>query len=448
MIARENRLYFFYIFKISSNKKCKFVKLSWLTTKIMKKKIMKKNEDNSIKRKSAVLILLLFIFGINYAQQSDNIVIPELNIVPNGLNKTSLQFYGEKSVKLKQEIGKLAEEKKALNLKCKSLKEGSPEDKQCQSELASFTTKLNNLTQRVNTFDNEIEEVVYKDSSLDKLSIITYYTLKKNQKSWDEFQRNVSTGKTKLSQDKIIIQQELTKIKSQKQKTKIPFEEGVILSVCDGMNQTNALEDTLKSPFTGVCYKNLGTGVVFVSFSGAIIQTNDWVVAGSKTEKQPESEAFSLASTEAKTALNELKEKKFVRLIAHSNGATVAECLLKDSLVEIKELNIIGGDKSLINGQALQQLLDNGMVKRIVVWINLNDPNTWVTPIDNAMIMERTANFFSYKNKFKWEENKLGDSKVEYKWILGKGSLNALSEHDPEFVNTYFKEIAKEFFKK
>ena len=411
---------------------------------------MRKSEGKGIKRKSAVIILFLFIFTGNFAQQSEGIVFPDLNIVPNGLTKNSFQLYSDKSKKLKLEVGKLIEEKKALNLKCKGLSDGTPEDKKCQSELASFTTKLNELTQRVNVFNNEIEEVVYKDPGLDKLSIITYYTLKKNLKLWDEFQKNVSLGKAKLNQDKVIIQQELTKIKSQKQKSKIPFEEGVILSMCDGMNQTNTLEDSLKSPFTGVCYKNLGTGVVFVSFSGPIIQTNDWIVAGSKVENQsePESNSFSLASTEAKTALNELKEKKFNRLIAHSNGATVAECLLKDSLVEIKELNIIGGDKSLINGPALQQLLDNGLVKRIVVWINLNDPNTWVVPVDNAKMIERTTNFFTYKNKFKWEESKLGDSKVEYKWILGKNSLNALSEHDPEFVNAYFKEIAKEFFKK
>ena len=448
MFTNINRLENFYIFKISSNKKCKFVQLSWLKTKTLIRKFMKKNENNSVKQKSAVMIFFLFAFTFNYAQQSDKVIIPDLNIVPSGLAKSSLKLYNDKSGKLKLEIGKLSEEKKALNLKCKNVKDGSAEDKQCQSESASFTTKLNDLTQRVNTFNNEIEEVVYKDPALDKLSVITYYTLKNDQKSWDEFQKNVSKGKVELNQDKVKIQEELTKIKSQRQKVKIPFEEGVIISMCDGMKNANTMEDSLKSPFTGVCYKNLGTGVVFVSFSGPIVQTNNWVVAGSKEDKESESETFSLASTEAKTALEELKEKRFKRLIAHSNGATVAECLLKDSLVEIQELNIIGGDKSLINGQALQQLLDNGSVKRIVVWINLNDQNTWLTPIDNAMITKRTANFFAYKNKFKWEENKQGDSKVEYKWILGTNSLNALSAHDPEFVETYFKEIAKAFYKK
>ena len=318
----------------------------------------------------------------------------------------------------------------------------SPEDKKCQADQTALTTKLNELTQRINLFNTEIEEVVFKDPALDKLSLVTYYTLKRNQKQWDEFQKEVTASKVKLNQDKIKIQQELTKVKSKKNKVKIPFEEGVILSMCDVVKKSDELEDSLKSPFTGVCYKNLGTGVVFVSFS--IPKNNDL----EESEKHTMPETFSLASTEAKTALNELKEKKFNRLIAHSNGATVAECLLKDSLIEIKELNIIGGDKSLLNGQALQQLLADGSLKRIVVWVNLNDPRTWITTIDERKIVERTDNFISFKTKFKWEEAKLGEGKVEYKWILGNSSLNSIGAKDPQFVETYFKEISKDFSKK
>ena len=45
------------------------------------------------------------------------------------------------------------------------------------------------------------------------------------------------------------------------------------------------------------------------------------------------------------------------------------------------ELDILGGDRSLGNARALQGLLDSGKVKRIVVWVNVNDPVPWGTSV-------------------------------------------------------------------
>jgi hypothetical protein len=172
---------------------------------------------------------------------------------------------------------------------------------------------------------------------------------------------------------------------------------------------------------------------------------NDPMEVASKRENQSQQpDAFSLSSHKAKEELNKLKNKRFNRVIAHSNGATVVECLINDSLIEVKELNIIGGEKSLVNGQALQRLLDNGSVKRLVVWVKLDDPAIWITSLEDDKISERTQNFISYKTKIDKNGTKVENSKVEYKYILGSGSLALLSAKDPQFISTYFKEISKE----
>lgn len=407
---------------------------------------MRTTKNNAIYRLPMFLIFMVIYSITSSAQQSETATLPSLNIVPTGLAKSSFQVYFDKSQKLKLESGKLIEEKKLLD---KKLKE-SPAD-QTKSELALLTTKKNELTAKINLFNAEIEGVVYNDPSLDKLSTITYYTLKSDQKLWDEFQKNIVMEKTKLKQDKVKIRQELTKINTKKQKTKTSFNEGVVLSMY-AEQEAGTLEDSLKSPFTGVTYKEMNanrqknmtdSGVVIVSFVMPK-QQNDPLEAASRRDDHVPSEVFSLAGPNAKTELTKLKDKNFNRLIAHSNGATVVECLLNDSLIEVKELNIIGGEKSLLNGQALQQLLDNGTVKRIVIWIKLDDPAIWITNLTDDNITERTQNFITFKTRFDKTGTQTGSSKVEYKWILGSGSLALLNAKDPQFISTYFREISKD----
>lgn len=397
-----------------------------------------------------MIIIFIFIYSIScFAQKSEG-PLSTLNIVPGGLSKSNLQLYSDKHAKLKLEGAKLIEEKKVFDQKFKNLPRDLSSDdmKKTQDELAALTVKENELSAKINLFNAEIEEVVYKDPSLDKLSAVTYYTLKQDQKLWDEFQKNMANERVKLKQDKVKIRQELTKINIKKQKTKTAFNEGVVLS----MYAEQELADTLKSPYTGVIYKEMlenrqknmtDSGVVIVSFIMPKKQ-NDPMEVASRRDGHVPSEAFSLAGPNAKIELNKLKDKKFKRLIAHSNGATVIECLLNDSLIEVKELNIIGGEKSLLNGQALQKLLDNGTVKRIVVWVKLDDPAIWITSLSDTNIAERTQNFISYKARMDKMGIKADNSKVEYKWILGSGSIALLSAKDPQFISTYFREISKD----
>lgn len=408
---------------------------------------MRTTKNNAIYRLPMFLIFMVIYSITCSAQQSETATLPSLNIVPTGVEKSSFQLYSDRNQKLKLESAKLIEEKKLMD---KKLKESPTE--QTKSELALLITKENELKAKINLFNAEIEGVVYNDPALDKLSTITYYTLKNDQKQWDEFQKNISVEKTKLKRDKVKIRQELTKINIKKQKSKTSFNEGVVLSMYAEQEAEIALENSLTSPFTGVTYKEMianrqknmtDSGVVIVSFVMPK-QQNDPMELASRGDSHVPSEVFSLAGPNAKMELNKLKDKNFNRLIAHSNGATVVECLLNDSLIEVKELNIIGGEKSLLNGQALQQLLDNGTVKRIVLWIKLDDPAIWITNLTDNNITERTQNFITFKTRFDKTGTPTESSKVEYKWILGSGSLALLNAKDPQFISTYFREISKD----
>ena len=410
---------------------------------------MTTQKNNRINRLPIIMISLI-IYAITGFAQKSQVTISSINIVPAGLSKNNRLVYSDKSAKLKLEFAKLIEEKKIYDQKFKNLsKDQSVEEmKKIQDELASLTRKEKELSAKTALFNAEIEEVVYKDPSLDKLSTVTYYTLKQDQKLWDEFQNNMANERLKLKQDKIKIHQELTKIKIKIKKTKTAFNEGIVLS----MYAEQELADTLKSPYTGLVYKEIlenrqknmtDSGVIIVSFIMPK-HKNDPIEAATRMDGHVPSEVFSLAGPNAKAELNKLKDKKFKRLIAHSNGAAVVECLLNDSLIEVKELTIIGGEKSLLNGQSLQKLLDNGTVKRIVVWVKLDDPALWITPLTDANIAERTQNFISHKTRMDKMVIKTDNSKVEYKWILGSESIALLSAKDPQFISTYFREISKD----
>jgi hypothetical protein len=89
--------------------------------------------------------------------------------------------------------------------------------------------------------------------------------------------------------------------------------------------------------------------------------------------------AISLDTPQARKALEQVAGKSCDRLVAHSNGASVAEALIREDLIRVNELNIVGGDMSLAKKGTYQELVDSGKVKRVVVWVNVNDPVPWVT---------------------------------------------------------------------
>ncbi|WP_304893423.1 hypothetical protein [Candidatus Deferrimicrobium sp.] len=96
--------------------------------------------------------------------------------------------------------------------------------------------------------------------------------------------------------------------------------------------------------------------------------------------------ATSLDTPQARDALAKISGKECDRLVAHSNGATVAEALIREDRVRVNELNIVGGDMSMVKRGDYQDLVDSGKVKRVVVWVNLNDPVVWTTSVSPSKL--------------------------------------------------------------
>jgi hypothetical protein len=150
----------------------------------------------------------------------------------------------------------------------------------------------------------------------------------------------------------------------------------------------------------------------------------------------------SLNTPEGQAAIAKLAGKEFDRLVAHSNGASVAEALIAENLIRVNELNIVGGDRSLLNGHAFQQLLDSGKVKRVVVWINVNDPVVWGTAPDQLRLAVRGSNALEHVARKMTGELAGGDSRVEYRFMVGEGKNLTF---EPHFLESYYAGIRKRF---
>ena len=134
---------------------------------------------------------------------------------------------------------------------------------------------------------------------------------------------------------------------------------------------------------------------------------------------------YTLSTEFGKKLIERLEGSQFDRLIAHSNGATVAEALIRKGTITVEELNIVGGDRSMVNGMGYRELIATGKVKRIVVWYNPSD----IIPIGSsaALLLSPTvaANpqyinmATSYLSTLVDGRNQGGDTKVEYRRLEG-----------------------------
>ncbi len=133
---------------------------------------------------------------------------------------------------------------------------------------------------------------------------------------------------------------------------------------------------------------------------------------------------YTLNTEYGKRLMERLNGVQFDRLIAHSNGATIAEALIKKGVIKVDELNIVGGDRSLVNQAGYQNLIDSGAVKRIVVWINPGDTIpvgsslAYVTPMGCVNVAplltaaEHAANLIAGNHQG-------GDARVEFRLMKG-----------------------------
>lgn len=104
---------------------------------------------------------------------------------------------------------------------------------------------------------------------------------------------------------------------------------------------------------------------------------------------------FSLNTPLGREVVRKLEGKHFDALIAHSNGATVTEALIRRGVITVDRLEVAGGDRSFSNLNALQQLIDSGMVKSVRVWINPGDPIPLISSTPLSLPMRNEALYWA-----------------------------------------------------
>jgi len=211
--------------------------------------------------------------------------------------------------------------------------------------------------------------------------------------------------------------------------------EGVILGFGTDTDDARKMQEDGVSPFMEQSYsarialakqartegKEIG-GAMVVSFGTTkqkekylnIIKDGKRVGLDNLTEGE-----FSLTTPQAQAAVEQLAGKEFDRLVAHSNGASVAEALIRNDIITVNELNVVGGDRSLLNGHAFQELLDSGKVKRVVVWINLNDPVPSATCLTQFKPVERSKDAIEHLAKKITGDLAGGDARIKYHFMWG-----------------------------
>jgi hypothetical protein len=204
--------------------------------------------------------------------------------------------------------------------------------------------------------------------------------------------------------------------------------EGVFLGLLTNQQDADDLVAHDTSPFTSRSYRQMqhageamalsfGTGENFSTEIGRGLA--DHLSLGS----------YTLSQDRVAAMVHTLNGTRFDRLIAHSNGATVAEALLRADIIRAKELDIVGGDRSLVNYESLKELIESGRVDRVVVWVNPGDPIPLATGTETSQELEllRAAEHYLVDRL-----NDHPDAQVEYRYLLGgkyKGQELAIQSH-------------------
>ncbi len=277
-----------------------------------------------------------------------------------------------------------------------------------------------------------------------------------DESTWMRAQAQMIASRTELDRQNTALQAQLKELRIPSPVVYERFHEGVILGAGTDAAGARAMYAT-KSAFSGQTPDAMNAaaerarergidgvgGAVVVSFGvpqdGTIVsQAMEGVrvlgdhLTGGQT---------SLNTAQGRESVALLSGKHFDRLVAHSNGASIAEALIQRDLITVNELNIVGGDRSLLNGHAFQRLIDSGKVKRVVVWVNVNDPIVWVTAADQLKLAQRGNDALEHIARKMTGELAGGDSRVSYRFMVGPGK----GLFGPHRIETaYYKNIAPE----
>ncbi len=288
------------------------------------------------------------------------------------------------------------------------------------------------------------------------------------EETWLEMQKRMMEERGKLDKQTNKLQKELASFVPPLKKTE-RVHEGVILGTFATDEKAKKMEEDGVSCFNGKTYaamnqaaeqarkegKNV-VGAMVVSFGTPEQNKNPFDPF--KYEKKEAGRVggdhwtageVSLATPQGQKTMERLAGKEFDRLVAHSNGASVAEALIRNNVIKVNELNVVGGDRSLLNGHAYQRLLDSGKVKRVVVWVNLNDPVPGLTSLDQAKLSERSMDAAIHLTKKITGDLAGGDVRVEYHYMWGTdyrntGKALGYSFNAHPLESSYYPGIANE----
>jgi hypothetical protein len=270
------------------------------------------------------------------------------------------------------------------------------------------------------------------------------------EETWQEMQKSLLEERQKLAEQTNKLQKQLAAVVPPL-KSPEHVHEGVILGFGTDADDALKMQKDGVSPFMEQSYsarialaeqaraegKEIG-GAMVVSFGTPEQKEKYLKIAKEGTrvglDNLTEGE-FSLTTPQGQAAVKQLAGKEFDRLVAHSNGASIAEALIRDDVITVNELNIVGGDRSLLNGHAFQELLDSGKVKRVVVWINLNDPVPSATCLTQFKPVERSKDAVEHLAKKITGDLAGGDSAVEYRFMWGIDYRNISTGKDDSGFN-------------
>ncbi len=281
--------------------------------------------------------------------------------------------------------------------------------------------------------------------------------------AWKDFQTKMIAERRSAEASHGEVLRDLDALSAERQSapapSKVHVHEGVVMGTFTTQEGADKLVQEGVSPFTGKSYQEMNDsrfwkeegrqGALAVSF-GTPEGTKGYAAkeAGRVLEDHFSAGSAALNSPQAAQALAQLEGKSFDRLVAHSNGASITAGLIERDKIEVNELHVVGGDRAIQDARYYQHLLDSGKVKRVVVWVNKNDPIPWGTsaiPVRS----DEAALLGDHVVRSATGTKAGGDAKVQYLFMDGKpmrGEDGKLDPFRPHYLEKgYYPNIAKAY---
>ncbi len=357
-------------------------------------------------RVGAIAILLFGPFAL--AQ------VPTLKNVPDTLPIEIRSELANDYASLAFHLDAIQKQVQAHNQKCTPVQAGTLTATACEQEQRVLDALMGPYAANVESFNHLRDEAI---------------TLQ--DQTWNEFSSGLQKIRTSTDATLTALVTEMQKARMGASPTAAPtrmIHEGVFLGLLTNQQDADELLTHETSPFDARSYREMqrkGEAMALSFGTGANFSTEierglaDHLSLG----------GYTLSQDRVAAVVHALNGTRFDRLIAHSNGATVAEALLRADVIRTRELDIAGGDRSLVNYESLHELIESGRVDHVVVWLNPGDPIPLATGTETSRELEllRAAEHYLIDRL-----NNHSDAKVEYRYLLGgkyKGQEIAIQSH-------------------